>query len=177
MAPNPEHFAKVVRRVRRAKELTQQELADRSGVSLRTVIAIEHARSSYWGTLAVLAQALGIKFSELVKEAEKKLRLWRTIILSRTLRRRLPKSCRGGQEYYSERPRSRPAFALPPRIAERRPQGDWGRFHPPRRVLANSDAVMATHVAVIRATRLSFCRLGQPNLLPRNPLSSVRYFS
>jgi len=70
MAPNPEDFAKVVRRARRARDWTQAELAHRSGVSLGTVIAIEHARSSYWGTLAVLAQALGIKFSELVKEAE-----------------------------------------------------------------------------------------------------------
>ena len=70
MAPNSEHFAKVVRRARRARDWTQAELAHRSGVSLGTVIAIEHARSSYWGTLAVLAQALEIKFSELVKEAE-----------------------------------------------------------------------------------------------------------
>jgi hypothetical protein len=34
-----------------------------------------------------------------------------------------------------------------------------------REAPANSGAVMAVHVAMIRAASLSFCRLGQPNLL------------
>lgn len=68
MVPTPEHFAKVVRRVRRTHELTQEELADRSGVSLGTIKAVECGRSAYWSTLATLA--LGMKFSELVAEAE-----------------------------------------------------------------------------------------------------------
>src|SRR5579863_3572802 len=70
MAPNPNHFGRVLRRHRRANELTQAELANRSGVSLGTVRAAESGRGAFWQTLAVLAQVLGIKFSDLVKEAE-----------------------------------------------------------------------------------------------------------
>ncbi|HCL05211.1 MAG TPA: DNA-binding protein [Chitinophagaceae bacterium] len=57
--------------VREKLNLTQEELADRSGVSVRTIQRIEAGTDPKGYTLKVLAKTLGVEQDELVKTSEK----------------------------------------------------------------------------------------------------------
>lgn len=65
-----EVMAKNLRRARHDKKLTQEELADRAGLSMRYVGAIERADVSASVTvLGQIADALGIEPGELVRRS------------------------------------------------------------------------------------------------------------
>nr|WP_312826888.1 helix-turn-helix transcriptional regulator [Brucella anthropi] len=65
-----EVMAKNLRRARHDKKLTQEELADRAGLSMRYIGAIERADVSASVTvLGQIADALGIEPGELVKRS------------------------------------------------------------------------------------------------------------
>jgi transcriptional regulator with XRE-family HTH domain len=55
---------------RRAQALTQQELADRSGVSLTTINRLERGYTARPQTVRKLAEALGVEPRELLAELE-----------------------------------------------------------------------------------------------------------
>ncbi len=58
-----------LRDIRLAKAWTQQELAERSGVSSRTLICLEHGqRLARPSTLRRLAKALGVSTKRLMQE-------------------------------------------------------------------------------------------------------------
>ena len=62
-----------LRRLRHAKELTQEDLAERSGLSARYVGGIERAAVSASVTvLGRVAEALGVEASELIRLPERK---------------------------------------------------------------------------------------------------------
>ncbi|WP_255448412.1 helix-turn-helix domain-containing protein [Telmatospirillum sp. J64-1] len=64
-------MAKNLRRTRHDKKLTQEELADRAGLSMRYVGAIERGDVSASVTvLGQIADALGIEPGELLKRSE-----------------------------------------------------------------------------------------------------------
>lgn len=66
-----EAMAKNLRRIRHAQKLTQEELADRAGLSLRYIGAIERADVSASVTvLGQIADALGVDPGELVKRSD-----------------------------------------------------------------------------------------------------------
>ncbi len=66
-----EVMAKNLRRTRHDKKLTQEELADRAGLSMRYVGAIERGDVSASVTvLGQIADALGIEPGELLKRSE-----------------------------------------------------------------------------------------------------------
>jgi transcriptional regulator with XRE-family HTH domain len=54
---------------RRSQALTQQELADRSGVSLTTINRLERGYTARPQTVRKLAEALGVTPSELLQES------------------------------------------------------------------------------------------------------------
>ncbi|MBL8598938.1 MAG: helix-turn-helix transcriptional regulator [Devosia sp.] len=57
-----------VRRIRHDKQMTQEELADRAGLSARYVGAIERSNKSASVTvLGQIAEALGVEASDLLK--------------------------------------------------------------------------------------------------------------
>lgn len=57
-----------LRRLRRESVLTMRELSERSGVSLDTILKLEHgSREARPGTLRKLAGALGVEPQELLK--------------------------------------------------------------------------------------------------------------
>lgn len=59
-----------LRRLRHDKQMTQEELADQSGLSARYIGAIERADVSASVTvLGQIAEALGIELGELLKES------------------------------------------------------------------------------------------------------------
>lgn len=65
-----EVMAKNLRRARHDKKLTQEELADRAGLSMRYIGAIERADVSASVTvLGQIADALGIEPGELVRRS------------------------------------------------------------------------------------------------------------
>ncbi|MFG1264991.1 helix-turn-helix domain-containing protein [Xanthobacter aminoxidans] len=65
-----EAMAKNLRRIRHAQKLTQEELADRAGLSLRYIGAIERADVSASVTvLGQIADALRVDPGELVKRS------------------------------------------------------------------------------------------------------------
>ena len=67
-----EVMAKNLRRIRHAKNLTQEELADRAGLSMRYVGAIERGDVSASVTvLGHIADALGIEPGELLKKVSR----------------------------------------------------------------------------------------------------------
>ncbi len=56
------------RDLRKRKLLTQEQLAERSGVGVATIIRVERNQVEPWGsTIRKLAEALGIEPEELVK--------------------------------------------------------------------------------------------------------------
>ncbi len=58
-----------LRRLRQEGALTMRELSERSGVSLDTILKLEHGdREARPGTLRKLAAALGVEPKELMKE-------------------------------------------------------------------------------------------------------------
>jgi DNA-binding XRE family transcriptional regulator len=60
-------------KLRNKKKLTQVELADRDGVSSRTIMNIENENSTYSPTLGIIdliAKALGVTASDLVKTVD-----------------------------------------------------------------------------------------------------------
>jgi transcriptional regulator with XRE-family HTH domain len=60
-----------VRRVRHDKQMTQEELADRAGLSARYVGAIERAnKSASVSVLGQLAEALGVEAADLLKKPD-----------------------------------------------------------------------------------------------------------
>lgn len=58
-----------LRRAREAQGLTQQTLATRAGVALRTLIRIEQGEDTKVGTLSAIAAVLDIPVSDLLAEA------------------------------------------------------------------------------------------------------------
>lgn len=60
--------------VRKARGLTQAELAERAGVTSRQMGKIERGEAGQIGEAWVVAQALGVDFSTLVAEAEQQAR-------------------------------------------------------------------------------------------------------
>ncbi len=67
-----EVMAKNLRRVRRDKKLTQEELAERAGLSSRYIGAIERADVSASVTvLGQISDALGIEPGELLRRSDK----------------------------------------------------------------------------------------------------------
>jgi transcriptional regulator with XRE-family HTH domain len=56
--------------IRRQRALTQQELADRSGVSLTTINRLERGYTARPQTIRKLAEALGVEPSALLSELE-----------------------------------------------------------------------------------------------------------
>lgn len=63
-----EHVAGNLKRLRQAAELSQQALADASGVSRRMLVAIESGDANVsLNTLDRLAEALGVKFADLLQ--------------------------------------------------------------------------------------------------------------
>jgi DNA-binding XRE family transcriptional regulator len=60
-------------KLRNKKKLTQVELAEKAGVSSRTVLNIENENSTYSPTLGIIdliAKALGVTASDLVKNVD-----------------------------------------------------------------------------------------------------------
>lgn len=58
---------------RESLNLTQEELSDKSGISIRTIQRIESGNEPKGHTLKLLAKTLGIKENELVEEVETKI--------------------------------------------------------------------------------------------------------
>lgn len=66
--------AATLRAERAAAQLTQQELADRSGLGYQTVMRLEKGeRSPNVGQLAALCAVFGMSMSDLVERAEQRL--------------------------------------------------------------------------------------------------------
>ena len=62
-----------LRRLRHAKEMTQEELAERAGLSARYVGAIERAnKSASVSVLGRIADALGVEPAELIQRTTKR---------------------------------------------------------------------------------------------------------
>ena len=59
-----------LRRIRRAKDLTQQELAELAGVNYTTISRIESgdAKQVYWETAVKLAKALQVSLDDFAPE-------------------------------------------------------------------------------------------------------------
>jgi transcriptional regulator with XRE-family HTH domain len=67
-----ERLGRRVRQLRRAAGLTQEQLAERAGITWHYVSAIERgARSATFDTLLSLSSALGVTLSELVLDVER----------------------------------------------------------------------------------------------------------
>jgi transcriptional regulator with XRE-family HTH domain len=65
-ATTPSGFGKHVRSLRRARGITQQDVAERSGLSADTIRRLEHEEfSPSLNTLQCLVDALGIRLSTL----------------------------------------------------------------------------------------------------------------
>lgn len=63
-----EQFGKKVRRLRKKREMSQENLAEKINRDPRTVVAIEAGkRNPTLNTIYKLAQALGVSLSELLK--------------------------------------------------------------------------------------------------------------
>lgn len=58
-----------VKELRLAAELSQQTLATRAGVALRTLTRVEQGEDTRFGTLAALAAGLGVDVSALTESA------------------------------------------------------------------------------------------------------------
>ena len=59
-----------LKKVRKQKMMTQQELADAAGVSRRGIINLESGHSGQFRTIRALAEALGVEPSELVEKEQ-----------------------------------------------------------------------------------------------------------
>jgi len=65
-----EHFAPKLKELRELAGLTQQELADRSGLRKAGIANLEQGRTSpAWETVVALCDALGVKCDEFMKPA------------------------------------------------------------------------------------------------------------
>uniref|UniRef100_B0SV48 Transcriptional regulator, XRE family n=1 Tax=Caulobacter sp. (strain K31) TaxID=366602 RepID=B0SV48_CAUSK len=65
-----------LRRLRHAKQMTQEELADHAGLSARYIGAIERAdKSASVTVLGKIAEALGVDPADLICQSEPKARL------------------------------------------------------------------------------------------------------
>jgi len=60
--------------------LTQEELSDKSGISIRTIQRIESGNEPKGHTLKILAKTLGIKENELLKKEEAQIEIKSTLI-------------------------------------------------------------------------------------------------
>jgi len=68
-------FAKSLRRLRRARKLSQQELALRAGRSMQYISLLESSKyQPTLETIALLSHALDMSLTELVKEVEDEVR-------------------------------------------------------------------------------------------------------
>jgi len=68
-------FAKALRRLRRARKLSQQELALRAGRSMQYISLLESSKyQPTLETIALLSHALDMSLTELVKEVEEEVR-------------------------------------------------------------------------------------------------------
>lgn len=57
-----------LKKIREKQNLTQEELSDKSGISVRTIQRIEAGNEPKGQTLKILAKTLGVKESELLKQ-------------------------------------------------------------------------------------------------------------
>lgn len=67
-----------MRRLREARQLSQEALADRAGAPYGTINCLELAQSApAWATVCAIADALGVSLIELAAVVEKQGRRWR----------------------------------------------------------------------------------------------------
>jgi XRE family transcriptional regulator, regulator of sulfur utilization len=60
-----------IRRLREAQGLTQEDFAQRAGLTMSTVNATERSRTNpTWTTVLIFAEGLGLTVAELAKEIE-----------------------------------------------------------------------------------------------------------
>ena len=59
-----------LRRLRQRRNWSQQDLADRSGIGLSTIIRLEHGAACRYVTVRKLAEALGVPEEELARPVE-----------------------------------------------------------------------------------------------------------
>lgn len=70
MPPSPQAFGAVLRRERRARDMSQRALAEAAGLSFRHVGEIERGRRSpRLGTIVALERALGLSAGDLMRKA------------------------------------------------------------------------------------------------------------
>lgn len=69
-----------LKKIREKLNLTQEELSEKSGISIRTIQRIESGNEPKGQTLKLLAKALGIKENELLKKEETKIEINATLI-------------------------------------------------------------------------------------------------
>lgn len=69
-----------LKEIREKINLTQEELSEKSGVSVRTIQRIESGNEPKGQTLKLLAKTLGIKENELLEKEETKIKISSTII-------------------------------------------------------------------------------------------------
>jgi transcriptional regulator with XRE-family HTH domain len=61
-----------VRRLREKRELTQEDLAEAAGITVRTLSQLETGNANpTWATVGDIARALGVSIAELAKRSEK----------------------------------------------------------------------------------------------------------
>lgn len=65
-------LGKAIRKLREKQEMTQEDLAEAAGITVRTLSQLETGNSNpTWATVGDIARALGISISELAKRSER----------------------------------------------------------------------------------------------------------
>jgi len=65
-------LGKAIRQLRERRELTQEDLAEAAGVTVRTLSQLETGNANpTWATVGDIARALGVSIAELAKRSEK----------------------------------------------------------------------------------------------------------
>jgi transcriptional regulator with XRE-family HTH domain len=70
----------ILKNIREKLNLTQEELSDKSGISVRTIQRIESGTEPKGQTLKILAQTLGIKENELLEKEETQIEINTTLL-------------------------------------------------------------------------------------------------
>jgi transcriptional regulator with XRE-family HTH domain len=65
-------LGKAIRRLREKHELTQEDLAEAAGITVRTLSQLETGNANpTWATVGDIALALGVSMAELAKRSER----------------------------------------------------------------------------------------------------------
>jgi XRE family transcriptional regulator, regulator of sulfur utilization len=65
-------LGKAVRKLREKREMTQEDLAEAAGITVRTLSQLETGNANpTWATVGDIARALGVSIADLAKRSEK----------------------------------------------------------------------------------------------------------